>query len=116
MCICRRSLGACGRPALERKRKAGFCGRGNIALRGLRKMVGRELKKQDISNGLICPTDCQWRRNSSLCLPNSAPENRYGFIVVWCNKWEFRATGFDRISHNLILCIVGGWCDEDSNL
>ena len=26
----------------------------------------------------------------------------HGFIVVWCNLWEFRATGFDRISHNLI--------------
>lgn len=26
----------------------------------------------------------------------------HGFIVVWCNLWEFRATGFDRIPHNLI--------------
>lgn len=38
------------------------------------------------------------------------------FIVVWCNKWEFRAMGFDRISHNPILCMIGGWCNEDSNL
>lgn len=37
-------------------------------------------------------------------------------IVVSCNKWEFRAMGFDRITHNPILYMMGGWCNEDSNL
>lgn len=33
---------------------------------------------------------------------------RHGIIVVWCNKWEFCAMGFDEIPHNPILCIMGG--------
>ena len=31
-------------------------------------------------------------------------------IVVWCNIWEFRAMAFDRIPHNPILCMMGGFC------
>lgn len=31
---------------------------------------------------------------------------RHGFIVVWCNKWEFGAMGFDRIPYNPILYIM----------
>ncbi len=38
------------------------------------------------------------------------------FIVVWCNLWEFHAMVFDEIPHNPILCMVGGWRDEDSSL